>query len=84
MIIYIVTEEGVYRHRILGVFDSQEQAEARALEIARQEDGWHSYVVWQTETNVPLETDDGDGLKRVCSYKRRGGRGSMEGEPQKE
>jgi hypothetical protein len=53
--IYIVTEEAVYRHRILGVFDSQEKAEARALEVALQEDGHHEYRVSTAELNTGID-----------------------------
>ena len=69
--IYLVTEEAVYRHRILGVYDSQEAAEARALEVAMKEDAHHEYCVWSASLNAPM-TDP----EEICGYKRKWVRGS--------
>jgi hypothetical protein len=63
--IYIVTEEAVYRHRILGVYDSQEKAEARALEVAKKEDGHHRYCVLSAVMNGAMSDPT-----EVCWYKR--------------
>jgi hypothetical protein len=63
--IYLVAEQGVYRHRILGVYDTQEQAEARALEVASKEDGYHSYGVWKAAMNTGF-----DDPALVCEYQK--------------
>lgn len=77
--VYIVIEEAVYRHRILGVYDTQAQAEARALEVAMAEDDHHHYCVLRVERNVPTNELGGWGKTRcesrqgvgyVCYFKR--------------
>jgi hypothetical protein len=62
--IYVVTVEGVYRHAILGVYDSLELAEARAKEGADGEkDGYHSFAVGSAELNAPIID-----VTEICSY----------------
>jgi hypothetical protein len=63
--IYVVTEEGVYRHRILGVFDSQQAAEDRAVMFAAAQDDYHDYQVSSCELNAPI-TD----VEKICVYRR--------------
>jgi hypothetical protein len=71
--IYVVTVEGVYRHAILGVYDSLELAEARARDGARLEkDGYHSFAVGSAEMNAPIRD-----VAEICSYGKRGGRGPV-------
>jgi hypothetical protein len=71
--IYVVTVEGVYRHAILGVYDSLEFAEARAKEGAQSEkDGYHSFTVGSAEMNSPIKD-----VVEICSYGKKGGRGQV-------
>jgi hypothetical protein len=71
--IYVVTVEGVYRHAILGVYDSLELAEARAKEGANSEtDGYHSFAVGSAEMNAPIKD-----VVEICSYGKKGGRGPV-------
>jgi hypothetical protein len=74
--IYVVTEEGVYRHRILGVFDSQQAAEDRAVMFCATQDDYHDYQVSSCELNAPI-TD----VQKICTYQRPGLRKPPERRP---
>ena len=62
--LYLVTERGVYRHRIMGVYATQEQAERRAKEISDAGDGYHSYDVNSVELGQPC-----DDAEFICSFR---------------
>lgn len=57
MIKYIVTQEGVYRHCIKGVYDTIEAAKSCALDCASdyEDDGYHSYDVSSLNLNEACE-----------------------------
>ena len=69
---WIVVEEAVYRHRILGVFDSQTGAEDRARAVSMEGgrygtpgDGHHDYVVGHLPLNESV-----DDFTHVCSFNK--------------
>ena len=52
MNVYTVYKQGVYRHEILGVFDTLENARKRAFVAALGEnDGYHDFMVAQSNLN---------------------------------
>lgn len=55
--LFVVTREGIYRHEILGVFHSLEEAKACALATAEAEDGYHDIAVGRIEVGKPVEDD---------------------------
>lgn len=56
MNIYTVYMQGVYRHQILGVFDTLENARKRAFLGAMEEaDGYHDFVVALCSLNEHLD-----------------------------
>lgn len=56
MNIYTVYMQGVYRHQILGVFDTLENARKRAfLGAIGEEDGYHDFVVAVCSLNEHLD-----------------------------
>jgi hypothetical protein len=58
MKLYIVTREGVYRHEILGVYDTKEAAEKRAQWGTDHDiDNYHGYRVGECELNEDLKDD---------------------------
>jgi hypothetical protein len=66
MILYIVTEEGVYRHRIMGVYLLQQAAEVRAHKVCSEEDGYHTYLVSKVECDEAVED-----IEPICYYTRK-------------
>lgn len=67
MILYVVTKQGVYRHEVLGIFDTADAAAARALEASlAEEDGYHAFRVSMAQVNRP--TDD---LLSLFEYRRK-------------
>lgn len=67
MILFAVFVEGVYRHECLGIFDTQEAAEAIAKREMDASDGYHSFEVWKYELNKSDASDD-DAGERVASF----------------
>lgn len=63
--VYLVTEEAVYRHRILGIYNSKGKAEDRASSFAETQDGHHIYCVWHATLNEAM-----DDPVRVCTFQR--------------
>lgn len=64
MKLFVVTEEGVYRHRILGVYVDFEKAIERAKEFALSSvDDYHSYDVSKCESDEDI--DDVDRLATI-------------------
>ena len=56
MILYVVTTEGVYRHGIVGVYDTLEKAKERAEEcIQAERDTYHNFSVGTIELNTAAE-----------------------------
>ena len=56
MTLYVVIKTGVYRHRIVGVYDTIEKAKARAEEcIQAEHDTYHDFMVGTIELNTPAE-----------------------------
>ncbi len=52
MNLYLVVQEGVYRHDIRGVYTSAARAETAARRAAREdEDDYHQYCVYNTTAN---------------------------------
>jgi len=64
-LVYVVIKEGVYRHDIVGVWDSLDLAKAAAEgAIAAEKDDYHRFVVVETPLNL-VGTD-----KVVCTLSR--------------
>lgn len=56
MTVFIVTQEGKYRHNILGVYTEERSARKRALQCAKLEvDGYHDYQVSTAIINGPCD-----------------------------
>ena len=55
MKVYVVTEEGRYRHHILGVYTAPGFAHSRAELAARKSDGYHEYDVCLADENHDIE-----------------------------
>ena len=55
MKVYVVTEEGRYRHHILGVYTAAGFAHSRAELAARKSDGYHEYDVCLADENADIE-----------------------------
>ena len=55
MRLYIVTEEGMYRHSILGIYTRPGAAEHRAEEAAERSDGYHEYDVGMADEDADIE-----------------------------
>ena len=58
MDIYIVVQEGVYRHGIFGVYTERDDAIALAKELAETDnDGYHTYEVipFELDKRVPID-----------------------------
>lgn len=75
MNLYVVTKEGMYRHEICGIYDSEDLAINRAEEVCKAEhDDYHEFYVLQFDLNAAVD----DGLlvdtisrkKAVLSIKR--------------
>jgi len=50
--VYIVTREGVYRHEIMGVFDSEKSADDHAVaSLEREHDDYHEMRVYRFKMN---------------------------------
>ena len=69
MKVYLVTEEGRYRHRVKGVYHNPGAACSRAVEVAKKSDGYHEYDV-----TVADEDKDIDDLVALFSYRKVNGR----------
>ena len=55
-LIYIVIEEGVYRHDIKGVYLKESDAVNRAIEVIKQrKDGYHRYTVLKCVVGKPID-----------------------------
>lgn len=68
MKLFVVTVEGIYRHQIVGVYDSLEGADVCALEhIGAEKDDYHEVAVSQCESNTHI-TD----VERLYVYLRKG------------
>ena len=52
---YLVIEVGVYRHRIMGIYDSFADAISRALAVTHEEDSHHRYDVHRILLNTPVD-----------------------------
>ena len=67
MKLYVLVQEAVYRHDILGVFDNEIQA-IKAAKVAneRESDGYHDIQVLEYDLNKVVE----DGL--LIGYVHRG------------
>ncbi len=65
MTIYIVIQEGIYRHDVKGIFTSLEQAKSRAVECGedQEDDGYHTYCVCPAEIDTPI-----DDVKTMAEY----------------
>lgn len=58
MELYAVTRQGVYRHEVLGIFNTKDLAINRAKEVcAGEEDDYHNFHVYQFTLNQ--DVDDG-------------------------
>ena len=68
MKVYIVTEEGVYRHSILGIYTRAGAAEHRAEEAAASSDGYHEYDVMAADEDADIADVD-----PLVSYQKVGG-----------
>jgi hypothetical protein len=54
--LYIVTREGVYRHEILAIFNSQKDAEDLTKDLAENDrDSYHDYHVSSILLNTRVE-----------------------------
>lgn len=53
--LFIVTEEGTYRHRILGIYHRFADAYKRAHEEAEASDGHHAYDVNQAQVDADMD-----------------------------
>lgn len=53
--VFIVVEEGVYRHRILGVYNEFRAAVIRALVVSDQGDGYHTCEVCSCCVDVAID-----------------------------
>ena len=78
--VYIVTREGVYRHEIMGVFDSEKSADDHAVaSLEREHDDYHDMGVYRFKMNDEIvltpdtKNDDNDAqLLSVYSKKMTG------------
>ena len=63
--IYLVIQEGVYRHDVRGVYSTLEKAtDAAEKAAAEDDDSYHEYVVCETELDTYVEdVDEVDGLR---------------------
>jgi hypothetical protein len=72
MTVYLVIQEGIYRHDIRGVFSSLEAARERARQCAAEDcDDYHAYVV----SSMRLDEGAEDSSEPIASYAQKGGRG---------
>ena len=55
MKVYVVTEEGRYRHHILGVYTAPGAAHERAARAAAKSDGYHEYDVSSADEGADIE-----------------------------
>lgn len=55
MKVYVVTEEGKYRHHILGVYTAPGAAHDRAVQAAAHSDGYHEYDVNSADEDADIE-----------------------------
>ena len=56
MMLYVVIKKGVYRHSIVGVYDTLEKAKERAEEcIQAERDTYHDFSVGAIELNTATE-----------------------------
>ena len=62
--VYIVIQNGVYRHKVGGAYTNVEDAEDRAKELASISDGYHFYSVEELQLDVSC-----DDCEEVCTYK---------------
>lgn len=70
--LYIVIQEGVYRHSIFGVFSKREPAIRLARELAREDyDGWHSYTVIPFEKDVEVERSKAGWVSSPKAYEHK-------------
>lgn len=69
MRVYIVTEEGLYRHHILGVYTRPGAAEHRAKAAAAASDGYHQYDVTIADEDADIADVD-----TLVSYQKVAGR----------
>ena len=54
ILVYVVTQEAVYRHRIAGVFATEQAARQCAEEVIKAErDDYHDYEVSRTYIDEP-------------------------------
>lgn len=73
--VFLVTKEGVYRHEIMGVYLTQQEAQKRAIAIAGQDtdgwknrdgDGYHQFAVCKAVIG-----DDIQDVVAVKTYQRK-------------
>lgn len=64
-ILYVVTEEAVYRHRVMGVFEEFVHAVHHAGSICDGEDGHHNYTVSSITLNERV-----DDLQSIGKFSR--------------
>lgn len=60
-LMYVVFEEAIMRHGIVGVFDNKALAKREAKKAAERSDGHHSYNVLPVPLNInqmPIAKDD--------------------------
>lgn len=57
MKVFTITKEGAYRHEILGIYSNLSCAMETAFKhaSAEKEDGYHSYLVGETELGLDCE-----------------------------
>lgn len=63
MELFIIIEEGVYRHDILGIFDNVEKAKNHAKSRTKKSDGYHAYNVCKIELNTRYKENGGELIK---------------------
>ena len=76
MKVYVITREGIYRHEILGVFTSLEEAvEIAEKEIMVEKDGYHDIHINSCDTDELIQDvsqllmfRQGDGTFSVEKY----------------
>lgn len=57
--LYVVTREGIYRHEIVGIYDTKTKAKNRAISVCKAEqDDYHRFYIMVCKYNEPIE--DGD------------------------
>lgn len=69
--LYCIVQEGVYRHNIGGVFDTQKKAEKAAISLVNGEaDHYHDWLIMGFNLNEAV--DDGD-LLCYAGHREEGG-----------